>query len=483
MLSRIRDVIVKNSSVPAVFLKIVKSVTGCPFDELVVNNDILCWRKMENDSFGGCTSISLKKIVPKSLVPKVIELMHDEPTRAHPGREETLRQLRQKFHWKGMYSDVQKYVHECNTCNSYKGTTDKNVPIGQYPIPTTPFQRVAVDLITNLSSTVRGNKVLLVCVDQLTRYTELIPLPNKTGKECALAIFNCIFCRYGPPQLIISDNGTEFNNELMQNLCDVFGVQKVNILPYHPASNGLVERTNRKILDVFRHTVGPDEQWDLRLPLVQCSLNTRVHASTKVTPIKALMGYNPRLPYDWMNEPVSPVYNDDPIKIRLNNFKFIHQQLTKNLTEAQLEMVDKHNENIKPVLYKRDDHVYIKNDVRSGLNYKLTKKFIGPCKVLETTGVKIQVQTPDGKVLWVHKDKVKKITIQTVTQDSHSRENTVSTPQPHTSHSSENQFHDNSESRRPNKKRITFNRQTEVRTIPRLRRYTQNRYNLRNQRS
>ena len=333
-LSPIIDALRDNTTINAQFDKEVKSATGCSFGNLGLINGILCWRSIEKDSFGSVNKILLKKIVPKSLIQKVLELMHDNPIRAHPGRDETLRQIKEYFHWKGMYRDVQSYIKECNTCNSYKGISDKNVPLGEYPIPTAPFQRLAIDLITNLSHTLRGNKVMLVCVDQLTRYTELIPLSNKTGKECALAIFNHIFCRYGPPNLIISDNGLKFNNEMMQELCNRFEVEKVNILPYHPSSNGLVERANRKILDVFRHTVGPDEQWDLRLPLVQCSVNSRTHASIKVSPIQALMGYKPRLPYAWLNEPVSPVYNDNPVKIRLNNFKVIHQQLTKNLRKA-----------------------------------------------------------------------------------------------------------------------------------------------------
>ena len=481
-LSRIIQAIKSGSPIDDRFERDVKATTGRPFKELGLQQDILIWRSTEQDSLGSVNKIVIRKIVPKSLIPKVLELMHDNPVRAHPGRDETLRQIKEVFHWKGLYSDVQKYIKECNICNAYKGSTDKNVPLGQYPIPTAPFERVAIDLITNLSPTRRDNKVLLVCVDQLTRFTELIPLQRKTGSECALALFNNIFCRYSSPQLIISDNGPEFNNEMMKVLCERFQVEKTTILPYHPASNGLVERANRKILEVLRTTIGQeDPQWDLHLPMVQYSLNSRIHASTKVTPIQALMGYKPRLPYAWLNEPVSPVYNDNPVRIRLNNFKVIHQKLSQNLRDAQLEMVEKHNNNIQPLSYHVNDDVYIKNDVRSGINYKLDRKFTGPCKVLEVSDLKVRIRTPNGKETWVNKDKVKKI--DTVTADppsvvqsspevqpSSSSQSQVDTPAPHDQHAVPGDVQHSVSS--DISKKVRFNDQPSVHKIP-------HRYNLR----
>ena len=180
----------------------------------------------------------------------------------------------------------------------------------------------------------------------------------------------------------------------------------------------------------------------------------------KASPIQALMGYKPRLPYAWLNEPVSPVYNDDPVKIRLNNFKVIHQRLTKNLQEAQLEMVEKHNTAIQPISYQVNDEVYIKNEVRSGINYKLTKKFIGPCQVLEVLPTKVRVKTPTGKELWVSKEKVKRIDVQTVgptSQDSASGDSSpplVTTPS------------DQQEIPSTIRRRVRFNDNVLVRTVP-----------------
>ena len=394
----------------------IKKNLGCEIKKLKSIDGILCREDKEKDNFTGEEEIVTRRVVPERIINKVIEQMHDDPARAHPGRDETLRQIRKKFFFKKMYSRVEAYIKSCTTCNNYKGNTDKNVPLGSFPVASSPFERVSIDLITSLSTTDRGNKAVLVCIDQLTRYVEIVPLKDKSAKECALALFDRIICRYTAPEVILSDNGCEFRNSLMNELCETFKIKKVHILPYHPSSNGLVERANRKILDVMRHTIGQDNEWDLRMPMIQLSLNTRVHASTKETPIKCLMGYEPRMPYEWLNKPRGVVYNEDPVKIRLSNFKFIHKQLSKNLEQAQLEMVDRYNEGLKPVRYKIGDTVFVKNPTRSGKNYKLAKKFLGPYKVLEDCETKLKIVSQDNIENYVSKDRVKRV--ETVTVDN-----------------------------------------------------------------
>ena len=207
---------------------------GCPLESLIIEDNVLCYKEKTKDPFTSTPRILIRRIVPTALKEKVMEMMHDNPEKAHPGREETLRNVKERFHWKHMYTDVRNYVSSCNICNAYKGGTEK-APIGKYPIPQTPFERLSVDLLTNLQLTLKGNRHVLVCVDALTRFVELVPLPNKTAKECATALYERVFCRYSAPQLLISDNGLEFNNSLIQELCDTLRTQKSTFFPITPS--------------------------------------------------------------------------------------------------------------------------------------------------------------------------------------------------------------------------------------------------------
>ena len=381
---------------------------GCPLENLVLEDEIVCYKEKTKDQFTLTPKIVLRRLVPPTIRIKILELMHDHPDRAHPGRDETIRRMKELFFWKNMYTDVKQYVASCNVCNSYKGSTVK-APLGSYPIPQSPFERVSVDILSGLQLTLRGNRHILACVDNLTRYSELIPLSSKTARECASALFDRVICRYSAPQLLLSDNGTEFNNALMNELCDTLQIQKVNIQPYHPSSNGLTERLNRKILDTIRHTIGQDANWDLHLPSIQAVLNSRYHESLRCQPITALMGYSSRMPQLWLNQPYQVTYSDNPIKVRLNNFKDIHKRLNINLSIAQEKMNEKHQRDINAIEYQLGDEIYITNEPRSGVDHKLAVKSKGPYEIIEITDVKVKVKGKDAEEFWIHKDRTKKV--------------------------------------------------------------------------
>ena len=101
---------------------------------------------------------------------------------------------------------------------------------------------VAMDLVDMSVTTPKGNRYVLVMVDCFSRWTEACPLPSKMA--VADAYFQQIVCWFGMPSVIHSDQGREFENNLMQELCLLCEAHKTRTTPYHPASDGLVERFN-----------------------------------------------------------------------------------------------------------------------------------------------------------------------------------------------------------------------------------------------
>ena len=88
------------------------------------------------------------------------------------------------------------------------------------------WDRVAMDILDMSVSTPKGNRYVLVIVDCFSRWTEACPLPNKTALAIADAFFQLIVCRFGMPAVIHSDQGREFENNLMQELCLLCGAHK-----------------------------------------------------------------------------------------------------------------------------------------------------------------------------------------------------------------------------------------------------------------
>ena len=103
------------------------------------------------------------------------------------------------------------------------------------------WERVAMDLLDMSVTTSRGNRYVLVIVDCFTRWTEAFPLPDKTAQSVADAFFNQVVCRFGMPAVIHSDQGREFENKILQELCLIGGSHKTRTAPYHPESDGMVD--------------------------------------------------------------------------------------------------------------------------------------------------------------------------------------------------------------------------------------------------
>ena len=161
------------------------------------------------------------------------------------------------------------------------------------------WDRVAMDLLDMSVTTARGNRYVLVIVDCFTRWTEAFPLPDKTAHSVADAFFNNVVCRFGMPIVIHSDQGREFENKILHELCLIGGSHKTRTSPYHPESDGMVERFNRTLLMMLAMVAGKNrDDWDDLLPAVMMAYRSSVHESTGYSPYRLMFGEECTLPMD-----------------------------------------------------------------------------------------------------------------------------------------------------------------------------------------
>ena len=110
---------------------------------------------------------------------------------------------------------------------------------------------------------------------------------------------NKIILRLGMPFVIHSDQGREFENGLMKSLCSLLGCVKTRTAPYHPESDGMVERFNRTCLMMLSMFVNDRrDNWHELLPFVMLAYRTSVHESTGYSPFRLMMGEECSLPQD-----------------------------------------------------------------------------------------------------------------------------------------------------------------------------------------
>ena len=94
------------------------------------------------------------------------------------------------------------------------------------------WERVAMDLLDMSVTSAKGNRYVLVMVDCFSRWTEACPLSDKTAISVADAFFSNIVCRFGMPSVIHSDQGWEFENTVMHELCILGGAHKTKTTPH-----------------------------------------------------------------------------------------------------------------------------------------------------------------------------------------------------------------------------------------------------------
>ena len=132
-----------------------------------------------------------------------------------------------------------------------------------------------------------------------TEWTETCPLPNKTALAVADAFFQLIVCWFGMPAVIYSDQGREFENNMMQELRLLGDSHKTRTTPYHPASDGLVERFNRTMHMMLAMLAGEHrDDWDDLLPAVMLAYRSSVHEYTGFSPYRLMFGEECPLPMD-----------------------------------------------------------------------------------------------------------------------------------------------------------------------------------------
>ena len=113
------------------------------------------------------------------------------------------------------------------------------------------FQRVAMDILGPLPETERGNRYSLVIADYFTKWTEAFPMSNMEAHTVAkLFVYNFV-CRFGAPDYLHTDQGCNFESNLFSEICKLLGVSNTRTTPYHPQSDGLVERFNHTLLNML----------------------------------------------------------------------------------------------------------------------------------------------------------------------------------------------------------------------------------------
>lgn len=289
--------------------------------------------------------------------------------------------VKKGHHWPHMRTEIEDYTRSCLTCMRHNTSKQGFNPLFS-PTSTQPMGLVQVDLYCALPRSDKGNRYVLVAIDLFTGYTFLYPIQSKEALEIASTLL-FIFCQFGFPSTLSSDQGSEFCNSIIAELTDHVKTFFRLSTPYSPRGKGRVENRMKLINVVLRKFLDGDySTWDVYLPQVMYFINNKVDLVTRSRPFDLMFGRpNP------LATSLSPAPLDDPETSKewtqhLSTLKSIIYPLiaaeTRSVRKKQSEYYSKHHNIVPSSKFVVGSLVMLKNTSRSS---KLEPLFEGPYRI------------------------------------------------------------------------------------------------------
>ena len=279
-------------------------------------------------------------VVPKELRRQVMPVNHESAFSGHLGAKKTKVRILPNFFWPGLRQDVIRFCRSCDVCQrTVKRGSVKKVPLGSMPLIDTPFKRVAVDIVGPIAPpSEAGHRYILTLVDYATRYPEAVPLKKITTEAVAEALLD-IYSRVGIPEEVLTDQGTRFMSECMQEVSRLLSIKVLTSTPYHPICNGLVERWNGTLKSMLKRLCQDQpKQWHRLINPVLFAYREVPQESTGFSPFQLLYGCSVRGPGMILKELWTKEVNIPEVKSSYEYVTELRERLEDSLKLAQEEL-------------------------------------------------------------------------------------------------------------------------------------------------
>ena len=130
-----------------------------------------------------------------------------------------------------MKKDIKNYNLKCESCQKNKYSNETKMPLKITSTASKPFEKCFLDIVGPLVLTENGNKYILTFQDDLTKFSDAIPLINQEASTVAQAFVTNIICKHGIPDVILTDQGTNFLSTIFKNVCKLLKIKKNKQLP------------------------------------------------------------------------------------------------------------------------------------------------------------------------------------------------------------------------------------------------------------
>ena len=242
-------------------------------------------KRNELSLFEGCLLWGSRVVVPESCQDAVLKQLHE----GHQGIVRTKSLARMYVWWPGMNKAIDKLVRQCGSCQKTRADPPE-APLHPWRWPSRPWARVHLDY----AGPIEG-KMVLIIVDAHSKWIEAIHTATATSTAVIEACQEK-FAQFGVPETVVTDNGTCFTSQEFTQFLQSNGITHITTAPYHPASNGMAERS----VQIVKNGLRRNKEGSFRSRLSKTLLAHRLtpHATTGKTPCELLLGRRVRTRLD-----------------------------------------------------------------------------------------------------------------------------------------------------------------------------------------
>ena len=183
-----------------------------------------------------------RPLVPLNFRRPVIDALHGL---SHGGTRPTIKLICSRFVWPGIRQDIRRWCRTCLPCQRSKTSHHVKIPTTILPPASHRFGSIHVDLVGPLPDS-HGHRYLLTIVDCFSRWPEAYPLVDMSSKASCEAFIHQWLPRFGIPDDIITDRGSQFVSGTWKEMMSALGIKTLSTTAYHPQCNGLVEQMHRQ---------------------------------------------------------------------------------------------------------------------------------------------------------------------------------------------------------------------------------------------
>jgi hypothetical protein len=214
--------------------------------------------------------------IPNEDRKKILQEFHEQPIGGQLGMNKTIDRIKLYTTWPGMKQDIEDYIRKCVVCQKNKITQRKTkLPLHITDTPEFVWQNCSMDIVGPLTQTYDSNRYLLTFQDELSKYTLAIPIVQQDATTVAKVFVEQIVLKFGIPQTLLTDQGSNFLSKLFANTCKLVRIKRIKTRAYHPQTNGALERTHGVLVEYLRCYILENQTgWDKWNPYATFVFNT-----------------------------------------------------------------------------------------------------------------------------------------------------------------------------------------------------------------